>query len=49
MAQTVITVVGGKGGVGATTLSVELAQALSKRGKIALVDGDFGDAGRSRS
>lgn len=42
MAQTVITVVGGKGGVGATTLSVELAQALSKRGKIALVDGDFG-------
>jgi septum site-determining protein MinD len=42
MPQTVITVVGGKGGVGATTLTVELAQALSKRGKIALVDGDFG-------
>ncbi|HTX58863.1 MAG TPA: ATPase, T2SS/T4P/T4SS family [Verrucomicrobiae bacterium] len=42
MAQTIITVVGGKGGVGATTLAVELTQALVKRGRMAIVDADFG-------
>jgi pilus assembly protein CpaF len=44
MPASVITVVGGKGGVGATSISFELAKALSRRGRIALVDGDF--AGR---
>ncbi|MBV8723188.1 MAG: AAA family ATPase, partial [Candidatus Eremiobacteraeota bacterium] len=42
MSASVITIIGAKGGVGSTTLSYELAQALSKRGRIALVDGDFG-------
>ena len=42
MAASVVTIVGGKGGVGATTIAYELAQALSKRGRTALVDGDFG-------
>jgi pilus assembly protein CpaF len=42
MSFSVITIVGGKGGVGATTIAHELATALSKRGRIALVDGDFG-------
>jgi pilus assembly protein CpaF len=42
MPSTVITVVGGKGGVGSTTIAFELAQALAKRSRIALVDGDFG-------
>src|SRR5579862_3492765 len=41
MPASVITVVGGKGGVGSTTIAFELAKALSKRGRIALVDGDF--------
>jgi len=41
---TVLAVVGGKGGVGATTIAIELAKALGRRGRIALVDGDF--AGR---
>ena len=42
MPATVLTVVGGKGGVGATTVALELATALAKRGRMALVDGDFG-------
>jgi pilus assembly protein CpaF len=42
MPSTVITVVGGKGGVGSTTIAFEIAQALAKRGRLALVDGDFG-------
>ena len=42
MPSSVITIVGGKGGVGATTIAYELATALAKRGRIALVDGDFG-------
>jgi pilus assembly protein CpaF len=42
MPASVITIVGGKGGVGATTIAFDIAQALAKRGRIALVDGDFG-------
>ncbi len=44
MPSSIITIIGSKGGVGATTLSFELAQALARRRRIALVDGDF--AGR---
>jgi pilus assembly protein CpaF len=39
---TVITIVGGKGGVGATTIAVDLTLAMAKRGRMAIVDGDFG-------
>jgi Flp pilus assembly CpaF family ATPase len=42
MPATVLAVIGGKGGVGATTITLELAKALSKRGRMAIVDGDFG-------
>ena len=41
MAGSVLCIVGGKGGVGCTTTTIELGQALARRGKIAIVDGDF--------
>ena len=41
MAGSVLCIVGGKGGVGCTSVAIELGQALARRGKIAIVDGDF--------